>query len=135
MKKLKFRYNILIGAYFCVLITSLWPNNIYLLFLFSVLCWGILPIKKWWDAISIGLLFFSLFYAIMEWMNDEIGSGFIFLSHLVAPVAFYSFGPRVMTVFMDKKFRLRFFFISNLFNILTLNSLFVISYSFRQSAY
>ena len=120
MKKLKFRYNILIGAYFCVLITSLWPNNIYLLFLFSVLCWGILPIKKWWDAISIGLLFFSLFYAIMEWMNDEIGSGFIFLSHLVAPVAFYRFGRWVMTVFRDNTCRLRFLFISILCYMLPL---------------
>ena len=120
MKKFESLHNVLIFVYFSVLITSLWPNNIYLLFLFSVLCWGFLPIKRWWDGICIGLLFFSLFYVIMELLNDEVGSGFVLLSHLVAPVAFYRFGRWIMTRFIDNVSRLRFLFISILCYLLPL---------------
>ena len=53
-------------------------------------------------------------------MNDEIGSGFIILSHLVAPVAFYRFGRWLMTLFYDNTDRLRFVFFSILCYLLPL---------------
>ena len=60
MLRLKFKYKILLVIFFLVLITSLWPKNIYLLVLFSFLTYVILPTKKWWDPTAI-VLFIILF--------------------------------------------------------------------------
>ena len=90
------RDKILLLALFPVLITSLWAKNLSLLSIFSIICWGILPYKKWWDGISIPLLFFSVFYAgIVLYKGENPGWSFIF-SMLFAPTAFYRLGCFLM---------------------------------------
>ncbi|MCM1502964.1 MAG: hypothetical protein NC115_09915 [Bacteroidales bacterium] len=101
---------ILFILFFVVLITSLWPNNIYLLVFFSIISLLFLPFKKWWDGIAVCLVLFSLFYCLMECRSSEIGSGFIFLSHLFSPVAFYRFGRWTMSKIVDEKLRFLFLF-------------------------
>ena len=87
---------ILLLALFPVLISSLWLYNLYLLYFFAVLCWIIIPYKKWWDGISIPLLFFSVFYAgIVLYKGENPGWSFIF-SMLFAPTAFYRLGRFLM---------------------------------------
>lgn len=94
--------NFLLLALFPVLITSLWGNNIYILFLFSVLCWFILPYKKWWDGISIPLLFFSLFYAGVTVCKGEILSYYLLATCMLAPTAFYRLGCFLMKHIQDE---------------------------------
>ena len=90
------RDKILLLALFPVLISSLWLYNLYLLYFFAVLCWIIIPYKKWWDGISIPLLFFSVFYAgIVLYKGENPGWSFIF-SMLFAPTAFYRLGCFLM---------------------------------------
>lgn len=115
-----FKYKLLIGVYFLVLITSLWPNNIYILVGFSILSWIILPIQKWWNIASVTLLIFSLLYAIMEFLNQEVGSGFILLSHIIAPVSFYRFGRYIMSWLSTNRSRLIFLFATILCYLLPL---------------
>ena len=117
---MKFKYIVLLFFFFATMLTSLWPSNIYLLFFFSLLSWGVLPSNRWWDDISISLLFFSIFYCLMQYMNIGIGSGFVILSILVAPVAFYRFGRWIMTWLNDEKTRLLFFFFTFLCFLLPL---------------
>ena len=107
---MKFKYIVLLFFFFATMLTSLWPNNIYLLFVFSLLSWGVLPRNRWWDDISISLLFFSIFYCLMQYMNIGIGSRFMFFSMLLAPVAFYRFGRWIMICKNDEKTRLLFLF-------------------------
>lgn len=94
--------NFLLLALFPVLITSLWGNNIYILFLFSVLCWFILPYKKWWDGISIPLLFFSLFYAGVTICKGEILSNYLLATCMLAPTASYRLGCFLMKHIQDE---------------------------------
>lgn len=109
--KLSIKYKILYFAFFIVLITSLWKNNIYLLFSFSILCWVFLPKRKWWDNSTIFLLFFSLFYGIMVYMNHLVGSVFNLLSYFLAPVAFYRLGQCSMNIFKEENSRQKFILI------------------------
>lgn len=102
---LKFKYKILLVIFFLVLITSLWPKNIYLLVLFSFMTYVILPTKKWWDPTAIVLFFFSSFYLMMTVMTNQYGSGFVLLSMLMAPVGFYRFGLWLMHCFHEEKAR------------------------------
>lgn len=96
------RDKILLLALFPVLITSLWAKNLSLLSIFSIICWGILPYKKWWDGISIPLLFFSVFYAgIVLYKGENPGWSFIF-SMLFAPTAFYRLGCFLMKHIQDE---------------------------------
>ena len=88
--------NFLLLALFPVLITSLWVNNVYILFIFSVICWIILPYKKWWDGISVPLLFFSFFYAAVIVYKGEIESKFLLITYIMAPTAFYRLGRFLM---------------------------------------
>lgn len=88
--------NLLLLALFPVLITSLWVNNVYILFIFSVICWIILPYKKWWDGISVPLLFFSFFYAAVIVYKGEIESKFLLITYIMAPTAFYRLGRFLM---------------------------------------
>lgn len=93
---------ILLLALLPVLISSLWENNIYILFMFSVICWFLLPYKKWWDGISIPLLPFSVFYAgIVLYKGENPGWSFIF-SMLFAPTAFYRLGCFLMKHIQDE---------------------------------
>lgn len=92
------------------MITSLWPNNIYILFIFSLASWILLPYNKWWDSISIALLFFSLLYCFFQYRNIGIGSGFMFISILIAPVAFYRFGRWILELISNDRKRLWFLF-------------------------
>lgn len=93
---------ILLLALLPVLLTSLWGNNIYLLYFFAVLCWIIIPYKKWWDGISIPLLSFSVFYAgIVLYKGENPGWSFIF-SMLFAPTAFYRLGCFLMKHIQDE---------------------------------
>lgn len=95
-----------------VLIMSLWVNNIYILFMFSILCWVLLPYKKWWDGISIPLLFFSVFYAGVIVLKGEIASYFLLASYSLAPTAFYRLGCFFMKCFhSDKQMQNLLFFI------------------------
>lgn len=104
--KIPLKYNILLLIFFTVLCTSLWAGNIYLLFLFSVLCLVIIPYNKWWDKCTGMLLIFSVFYALLMFMQESKVSGFIFLSILVAPVSFYRFGHLLMDLFHEERQRI-----------------------------
>lgn len=128
---LTLKYKILLFLFFITMITSLWPNNIYLLFLFSVASWILLPYNKWWDGISISLFFFSFFYCLVHFINKGTGSGFIFLSTLTAPVSFYRFGRWIMTWLVDdrkRSFFLFYFALSYFFPVflLTLQDIFLV---------
>jgi len=107
MLKLKFRYKILLIIFLLVMITSLWPKNIYLLVLFSILTYVVLPLKRWWTSTALILFVFSLFYSMMAVMTDQIGSGFMLIAILVAPVGLYRFGQWLMYTFYEDKVRQR----------------------------
>lgn len=109
MVKYRYKYKILLAIFFIVLITSLWPNNIYLLVLFSLLTYVILPIRKFWDNSAFFLLLFSLFYSTMVIMTKQISSGFVLISCLIAPVGFYRLGRWMMVVFYEDKVRQKLF--------------------------
>ena len=82
-------YSLLFGT----LITSLWPNNIYLLFTFSVACWGLLPFKRRWTKTAVALLLFSVFYFLVQQVNgNATDSKFIQGAYIFSPLAFYWFG-------------------------------------------
>lgn len=96
------KHKILLLALFPILLSSLWLYKLYLLYLFAVFCWIIIPYKKWWDGISIPLLFFSVFYAgIVLYKGDNPGWSFIF-SMLFAPTAFYRLGCFLMKHIQDE---------------------------------
>ena len=109
---LSFKSKILLFTFFMVLATSLWANNIYLLFGFSVLCWILIPQKKWWDGLTVLLLLFSLFYGLMIIMNGKVNSNFNLFSYMIAPVAFYRFGRWSMNIFKEEKSRQKFLMFS-----------------------
>lgn len=93
------------AIFFMVLLTSLWANNIYLIVLFSLLIYVYIPIKKYWD-VQCGLLFvFSFIYSAMALMTNQYGSGFMLISYLIAPVAFYRFGQWLLSYFTDEDAR------------------------------
>lgn len=108
---MKSRKMVLLIVFFAVLLTSLFPQNIYLLVAFSVLVWVLLPLRKWWDSVAITLLLFSIFYAVMVVLSGQVKSGFLTISYLISPVAFYRFGHYLMTEYrMDnERFRLLLF--------------------------
>lgn len=109
---LSFKNIILLFLFFIVLVTSLWGNNVYLLFAFSVLCWITIPQNKWWDGMSISLFIFSVFYGLMVIMNGKVNSNFNLFSYMIAPVAFYRFGRQSMNMFKEDKSRQKFLIFS-----------------------
>ena len=111
MLNLKFKYKILLAVFLLVMITSLWPKNIYLLVLFSILTYFVLPIKRWWDRTALILFVFSLFYSMMAVMTDQFGSGFMLIATLVSPVGLYRFGQWLMNTFYEDKTRQKLFLI------------------------
>lgn len=104
---MKFRKIVLLIVFFAVLLTSLFPQNIYLLVLFSALTWILLPYKQWWDGAGIALLLFSIFYAAMVILSGQVKSGFLTISYLISPVAFYRFGRYLMTEYRTDNVRFR----------------------------
>lgn len=104
---MNFRKIILLTVFFAVLLTSLFPQNIYLLVLFSLLAWLLLPFRKYWDGVSIGLLLFSMFYAIMVVLSGQMKSGFVTLSYLISPIALYRFGQYLMSEYRNDNDRFR----------------------------
>lgn len=107
-----FKYKILLLAFFVVLVTSLWSNNIYLLFAFSIICWITIPQKKWWDGMSISLFIFSIFYGLMLIINGKVNSIANLFSYMIAPVAFYRFGRQSMKIFKEDNLRQKFLIFS-----------------------
>lgn len=125
MNRIKFIYKLLMVLFLGVLLTSLWSNNIYLLVLFSLSTYLILPFKKYWDGTALALLFFSVFYSIMALMTKQSGSGFMLISFLIAPVAFYRFGNWIMSHFYTENIRQKLFL---LIIICYLLSLFIMTF-------
>lgn len=117
---MKQKYKVLLLAFFCVIITSLWSNNIYLLFGFSFLCWLFVPQKKWWDRIAVAILLFSLFYGLMVIINGRNSSYFVLLSYIISPVAFYRFGRLLMDIYKDDLSRQKFLMFSVLLYLLNI---------------
>lgn len=98
---------ILLILFFAVLCTSLYQQNIYALVLFSFSTYLLLPFKKWWDRSSIALFVFSFFYVIMVVLGGRVISGFLTISYLVTPVAFYRFGQYLIVQYQHEKDRFR----------------------------
>lgn len=108
MMMLKFQDKLLILLFFVVLLTSLWANNVYLLVMFAAATYIQLPYRSW-DKVCSFLLLFSLAYAMMAIMYGNYGSGFILISYVIAPVAFYRFGKWLMSIFRDDTVRQKLF--------------------------
>ena len=104
---MKFRKLILLVLLFAVLLTSLFPQNIYLLILLSMSGFLLLPLKKYWDQIAIAIILFSLFYTIMVVLGGEFKSGFMTLSYLITPVSLYRYGRFMMDEDVEEKPRIR----------------------------
>ena len=104
---MKFRKLILSVLLFAVLLTSLVPQNIYLLILLSMSGFLLLPLKKYWDQIAIAIILFSLFYTIMVVLGGEFKSGFMTLSYLITPVSLYRYGRFIMDEDFEEKPRIR----------------------------
>lgn len=111
MLKLNIGYKLLLTLFVILLVTSLWPGNIYILVAFSFLTYIVLPIKKWWDNTAIILAIFSVFYSLNVLAFNEITSGFNLLSYLISPVAFYRFGKFLSAFYYEDKIRERLFFV------------------------
>mgnify|MGYP006914754868 CR=1 FL=1 len=108
--KLTIKHYIVLGLFFATMLTSLWPNNIYLLFSFSLSSLFLLRLKV--DRVSISLLLFSCFYCINQCLTIGFGSGFVFVSTLLAPFSFYNFGCWLMGWIKDDRQRLNFLFLT-----------------------
>ena len=108
--KLPLKYYVVLGLFFATMLTSLMPENIYVLFLFSVACFVFLPLKKYWDKACGALVIFSIFYCINQILTVGIDSGFNILSILIAPASFYRFGRWTMDWLVDDTKRLKFLF-------------------------
>ncbi len=108
--KLSLRYHLVLGLFFGTMLTSLMPENIYVLFLFSVACLVFLPLNKYWDKACGALILFSIFYCINQSLTVGIDSGFNFLSILMAPASLYRFGRWTVDWLWDDTQRLKFLF-------------------------
>lgn len=93
------KYKILLGLFFTLLLTSLWSNNIYVLVLFSLLAYFVLPNNQLWDTTSLLLLSFSFIYSIILLITGQVLSYFIVFAYLLAPVAFYRLGRWLVHVY------------------------------------
>ena len=110
---MRYRKAILFIVFFTLLLTSLLPVNIYIMVVFSVMVWIMLPFSKGWDGGTIALLLFSVFYTVMILLGGYRDSNFLVLSYLFAPVAFYRWGQFMVCEYIDEKIRYRliFFFV------------------------
>lgn len=110
--KLSIKHYIVLSLFFATMLTSLWPDNIYLLFAFSLSSLFLLRTNNTKKGNSISLLLFSCLYSLNQYFTIGFGSGFVFLSILIAPFAFYKFGCWVMGWLHDDNQRLKFIFIT-----------------------
>lgn len=108
---MNFRKILLLLAFFILLLTTLLPQNIYILVSFSFLIILLLPYNKWWDSSAIGLIIFSIFYTLMAIMGGCIKSGFITMATLISPVAFYRLGYYLMDNYKQEIERYRLLFL------------------------
>ena len=104
----KVKYHLVIVLFFLSLFTSLWLKNIYFIFGFASVSWLVLTKKKIWDNISSALFIFGIFYGLCEFYNGYVESGFVLLSHVVAPVAYYNFGKWIVQKIIESNKRLWF---------------------------
>lgn len=103
---MKFKYIVLLLLFSAAMMTSLWVNNIYLLFSFSVFCWAVLPFGRWWDKTTIALFIFSILYLLIQLINgNAVDSKFIQGAYLLAPVAFYRFGRYLYSYYTNDESR------------------------------
>lgn len=105
---LKVKYYILIALFLLTLFTSLWLENIYFAFAFSLACLLVLPLKQLRDKNYMLLFVFAIVYGIFEYINGYVQSGFVLLTHMVSPVAFYSFGRWILVWFRNRNSRILF---------------------------
>lgn len=75
-----------------ILLTSLNPNNIYLVVLLGLFANALLPKSRYWDATALLLLVFSVLYSLIQIDDGRVGSWFLQLSYILCPVAFYRLG-------------------------------------------
>lgn len=109
---MKLRLSILMFIFFATMISSLSPYNIYILFSFSITCWLLIPTNKFWDSTAILILLFSIIYAATELLTNYSKSGFVLLSHIFAPTAFYRFARLLISSYKDEKYCLKFLALS-----------------------
>lgn len=120
MKKISFENKLILLLFFIVMITSFWVNNIYILFVFSVVSIFILYTQKW-DKTALYILIFSLLYGLMACFNNAINSIFVKICYFFVPIIFYHFGNLCMKIYTTEKERLLFLlltitlYLSNLF--------------------
>lgn len=99
---MNFKIIVLYAMLFGTLVTSMWPNNIYLLFTFSFVCWFLLPSKIRWTKTTVALFVFSCFYLLVQQVNgNEVESRFIQGAYLLSPVAFYRLGYYLFHRYQD----------------------------------
>ena len=109
--RLTIRHYFVLMLFFATMITSLWPNNIYVLFTFSLSNLLLLRTKIINDRVSISLFLFSCFYCLNQYVTVGLGSGFVFFSTLLAPVSFYKFGCWLIGWIQEDRQRLNFIFL------------------------
>lgn len=121
--KLKIKHYMLLVLFFTTLITSMWGNNIYILFSVAVASILFTPSRKGWDATAVLLLSFSILYNLISYTNGRgFGSGFLFLTLLIAPLGMYKFGQWVLLWLKDEKKRITFLYFTVLLYLLPLFS-------------
>ncbi len=108
--KLTIRHYIVLALFFATMITSLWPDNIYLLFTFSLANLFLINTNLKNDKAFFCLFLFSCFYCLNQYATVGTGSGFVFLSTLIAPISFYKFGCWLMDWMQEDRQRLNFLF-------------------------
>lgn len=101
-----FKKNILLTFFFLVLLTSLLPPNIYIVVVFSILVWILLPYRKWWGTDTVLMLMFSIMYTLMIVLGGQNKSNFLTISYLITPVAFYRFGQYLLSEYRTEKQRI-----------------------------
>lgn len=126
---MKFNSKILIISFLVTLVTSLLPQNIYILVISSLLMWGLLPTRKWWSMSTYLLLLFSVFYVVIISFRGHIESGFLMISYLITPVAFYRFGHYLMDEFRETQKRYLLFLLIALLYLLNVFALTIIDIS------
>lgn len=104
---MKIRRNVILSVLSIVLLSSLIQQNIYILVFYSLLLWALLPFKKWWRVDTCALLLFTFFYTFMSIFGDQTQSGFVTISYIVTPVAFYRLGYYLMTEYTAEIERFR----------------------------
>ena len=119
--KLKLKHYTLLLLFFAAMITSMWENNIYILFSVAIAVLLFTPSRKGWDSTAVMLLLFSILYNLISAINERgFNSGFLFLTLLIAPLGMYKFGQWILVWLKDEKKRIKFLFLTVLLYLLPL---------------